>query len=152
MERRKNHIDVWKDTWVDHYLDLPCKGRAVLVGLLAALFGVALDEAAHAFKYPWFVERVLENALEGLVIGLIVFWLGCLHDKRMERRMREIGFLNHHIRNAMQTISLAATETEDTQQRVAVIDMSVRRVVETLSKVNRESDELTLESRHYYSA
>ncbi len=85
--------------------------------------------------------------MEGLIIGLIVFWLGCLRDKRMERRMREIGFLNHHIRNAMQTISLAATEMADAQQRASTIDLSVRRVVETLARVNRESDELSTGSR-----
>jgi ribosomal protein S7 len=79
--------------------------------------------------------------VEGLVIGLVVFRLYRLREQRMTRRMREIGFLNHHIRNAMQTIELAAREIGDTQQRVAV-DLSVRRVVETLSRINRESDEL----------
>jgi hypothetical protein len=61
-----------------------------------------------------------------------------LREKRIKRRMREIDFLNHHNRNAMQTITLAATE------RVATIDLSVRRVVETLSAISRESDELTM--------
>jgi len=152
MERRKNHFNVWKNTWIDRYLDLPCKGRAVLVGLVAAGLGVIMDEAARAFEYPWFFERVLENLVEGLVIGLVVYWMSRLREKRMERRMREIGFLNHHIRNAMQTITLATTEMADAQQRMAMIDLSVRRVVETLSRINRESDELTLESRAHYSA
>jgi len=48
MERRKNHFNVWKDTWIDRYLDLPRKGRAVMVGLVAAVLGVAMDEAARA--------------------------------------------------------------------------------------------------------
>lgn len=144
MERRKNQIDVWKETWIDRYLDLPCKGRAVLVGVVVAVLGVAMDEAARAFEYPWFFERVLENVFEGLIIGLVVYWMSHLREKRMERRMREIGFLNHHIRNAMQTITLVAAETADAQQRMAMIDVSVRRVVETLSRINRESDELTL--------
>ena len=147
MERRKNRIDVWKDTWIDRYFDLPLWGRAVLVGLLAALLGLTLDEGAHAFAHPWFLERIFENILEGLVIGFVVFRLSCLREKRMERRMREIGFLNHHIRNAMQAIKLAATDIADAQQRMAVIDLSVRRVVETLSRVNRESDDLNLEGR-----
>jgi hypothetical protein len=148
MERRKNHID----TWIDRYLYLPCKSRAILVGFLAALMGIATDEALHALNYPWFSERVLENALEGVVIGAVVFWLSNLREKRMERRMREIGFLNHHIRNAMQTIALAAIETTDAQQRVAMIDTSVRRVVESLARINSESDELTDDGRLPYSA
>jgi hypothetical protein len=64
--------------------------------------------------------------------------------------MREIGFLNHHIRNAMQAIELAATGITDAQHRAAV-DVSVRRVVETLSRINRESDQLTLESGLHYA-
>ena len=146
MERRRNHLNIWKDTWIDRFLDLPCKGRAILVGLVVAVLGIAMDEAARAFEYSWFFERVLENLVEGLVIGLVVYWMSCLREKRIERRMREIGFLNHHIRNAMQTITLAATETADPQQRAAMIDMSISRVVETLARINRESDELNLES------
>ena len=152
MERRKNHIDAWKQSWIDRYLDLPCKGRGVLVGLVTVALGVAMDEATRVFEYPWFFERVLENVFEGLVIGYVVYWMGLLRERRMERRMREIGFLNHHIRNAMQTITLAATEMADAQQRMAIIDQSVRRVVETLSTISRESDELNVESRLPYSA
>jgi len=60
--------------------------------------------------------------------------------------MREIGFLNHHIRNAMQTITLAAQQTTDVQVRMAMIEQSVRRVIATLSRINRESDELGVET------
>lgn len=151
MERRKTRIDVWKDTWIDHYFDLPLWGRALLIGFLAGLLGFALDGIAHVFGYPWFYERLSENFVEGLVIGLVVFQLNRLREQRMERRMREIGFLNHHIRNAMQTIELAATEIGDARQRVAV-DVSVRRVIETLSRINRESDESNLEGSPNYAA
>jgi hypothetical protein len=138
MERR-NRIGAWKATWIDRYFfDLPLWGRAVLIGILAALVGVALDEAAHLSGYVWFSERLLENAVEGLVVGFLVFWLSRLREKRMERRMREIGFLNHHIRNAMQTIEFAATDIADAQRREAV-DLSIRRVVETLSKIDRDA-------------
>lgn len=154
MERRKSDPDpnVWKHTWVDRFFDLSLWDRAFVMGLLAALLGLALDKAAHVFGYPWMVERVFENVLEGVIIGVIVYWLGRLRQKRIERRMREIGFLNHHIRNAMHTIELAATAIADQQQRVSVIHGSVCRVVETLSKVNRESDELTMEGKHSLSA
>jgi hypothetical protein len=146
MERRKDRFDAWKDHWIDRYFDLPCWDRAFLVGFLAALLGFALDEVAHLFGYPWYVERLVENAVEGFLIGCFVYWLSCLREKRMVRRMREIGFLNHHIRNAMQTIELAATEIADAQQRLAVIDQSVHRVVETLSRISRETDDLERES------
>ena len=144
VERRKNQLNIWKDTCIDRFLNLSCKGRAVLVGLVIAVLGVAMDEAARAFEYPWFFERVLENVVEGVVIGFVVYWMSRLREKRIERRMREIDFLNHHIRNAMQTISLAATDTADAQERMAMIDLSVRRVVATLSAISRENDELNM--------
>jgi hypothetical protein len=146
MERFKNHHDFWKDTWIDRYFDLPLWGRAVLIGFLAAVLGVGLDEMAHAFGYPWFFERLIENATEGIVIGAVVFWLSLLREQRIERRIREIGFLNHHIRNAMQTIELATMHIADAGERQTVIDLSVRRVTETLYRIGRESDELSLES------
>jgi hypothetical protein len=152
MERRKNHLDVWKDAWIDRYFDLPLWGRAVLIGILAALLGLVMDVMVRALGFPWLYERLLENTLEGLVIGAVVYWLSCLREQRMERRMREIGFMNHHIRNAMHTIELASTEIADARQRVAVINQSVRRVVETLSKVSRGSDELSLERPLSYTA
>jgi hypothetical protein len=152
MERRKNRIGAWKDTWIDRYFDLPLWGRAFLIGILAALLGFALDEVAHLLGYPWHVERLLENAVEGVVIGAVVFRLSRSREKRMERRMKEIGFLNHHIRNAMQTIKLAAIEIADSQERIAAIDLSVRRVVETLSRINRETDELDVESYAQFAA
>jgi hypothetical protein len=150
MERRKDRFDAWKYHWIDRYFDLPCMDRAFLVGFLAALLGFALDQVAHLFGYPWYVERLVENVVEGLVIGGFVYWLSCLRERRLLRRMREIGFLNHHIRNAMQAIELAATGITDAQHRAAV-DVSVRRVVETLSRINRESDQLTLESGLHYA-
>src|SRR5262249_56101029 len=98
---------VGKETWIDDYFDLPLWGRALLIGFMAGLLGFALDEMAHLFGYPWFSERIFENAVEGLVIAVVVFRLSRLREQRMARRMREIGFLNHLIPNAMQTTQLA---------------------------------------------
>lgn len=152
MERRKNHIRDWKDTWIDHFFDLPLWGRALLIGILASILAFALDEVAHVFGYPWYLERIVQNALEGIVIGVVVYRLSRLREKRVERRMKEIGFLNHHIRNAMQAIKVAAAGITDAQERMAVIDMSVSRVVETLSRISRENDELELESHLQHAA
>lgn len=145
MKRRERLIGIWNVKWISHYFDLTLLGRAALLGFLAALLGFILDEAARLFGYPWFYERFLENAVEGLLIGVIVFWLSILREERMQRRMREVAYLNHHIRNAMQTIELVSVGMADTQQRLALINLSVRRVTETLSRISRETDELDLE-------
>jgi len=152
MERRMNHIDCWKESWLDHYFDMPLWGRAILVGFLAALLGFALDGIAHLFGYPWFLERLGENVLEGAVIAVVVFWLSRLREERIEHRMREIGFLNHHIRNAMQVIELAAKGIDDAGQRHAVIGLSIHRVVDALSRMNRKTDEEELRTLPNYAA
>jgi hypothetical protein len=146
MKRRANLVDVWKATWIDHFFDLPLWARGLLVGFLAGLLGLVLDVAAHAFGYPWLYERLFENSIEGFFIGVIVFWLSLLREKRRQRRMREIGYLNHHIRNAMQAIELAVKDAADVQERM-VIDLSVRHVIATLSRITRGSDESNLDSR-----
>jgi hypothetical protein len=146
MKRRAHLVDVWKATWIDHFFDLPLWARGLLVGFMAGLLGLILDVAAHAFGYPWFYERVFENAVEGLFIAVVVFWLSLLREKRRQRRMREIGYLNHHIRNAMQAIELAVQNAADAQERM-VIDLSVRHVIETLSRISRGNDESNLDSR-----
>jgi hypothetical protein len=146
MERRKYHVTLGKRTWADHYFDLPLWGRAVLIGLVAGLFLLSMDETAHLFGYPWIYERLGEDASEGFLVTCVVFWLSRLREQRVDRRMKEIGFLNHNIRNAMQTIELAATGIEDPGQRVAMIDSSVRRVVNTLCRINRADDELSPDS------
>ena len=145
MKRRERLIGIWNVQWINHYFDLTLWSRAVVVGILAALLGLILDEAARLFGYPWFYERFLENAVEGLFIGVIVFWLSILREGRMQRRMREIAYLNHHIRNAMQTIELVSVGIADAQQRMELINVSVRRVTKTLSRISRETDELNLE-------
>ena len=35
-------------TWIDRFLDLPCKSRAVLVGIVVAVLGVAMDEVENS--------------------------------------------------------------------------------------------------------
>jgi len=146
MERRKNHVTPGKRTWIEHYFDLPLWGRAILVGSVAASLMFSMDETAHLFGYPWFYERVLEDGTEGFLIACVVFWLSRIREQRVDRRMKEIGFLNHNIRNAMQTIELAVTGIQDHEHRAAVIDSSVRRVVDTLHRINRADDESALES------
>jgi hypothetical protein len=141
MERRTNSLGAWKASWPDSFYGLSLWGRAVVVGVLAAFLGFALDEIAHVLGYPWFSERLLENSVEGLIIGYAVYWLSRSREQRMQRRMKEIGFMNHHIRNAMQAIELAAASVDDAQERLGMIQVAVRRVIDTLAKVTRETDE-----------
>jgi hypothetical protein len=151
MERRKNHVTPGKRSWTDHYFDLALWGRSLLVGAVATSVMLSMDETAHLFGYPWFYERAGEDAIQGFLIACVVFWLSRLREQRVDRRMKEIGFLNHNIRNAMQTIELAASGIQDPEQRVAVIDVSVRRVIDTLCRINRADDELSLEKDLQYA-
>jgi hypothetical protein len=148
MEHQENRVESWRDSYVDHFLGLPLWVRIALVAVLGALVGMALDEALHVFGYNWLAEREVENVVEGLVVAASVYWLSHLHHKRMMRRVKEINFLNHHVRNAMQAIELAVSGIQDSKRRMEVVDLSVRRVIETLSKVSRESDEAKLEENH----
>ena len=132
----------FRSKWIDRFFDFPLWLRAVLLGIMAGGLGFVLDEISHVFGYPWFYERLLENLVEGLVIGFVVFWLSNLRDKRLKRRVTEVGYMNHHIRNAMQAIELAVTNIADARQRLAVVQEAVAGVISTLAKISDETDEI----------
>ncbi|HEX2328450.1 MAG TPA: hypothetical protein VHN74_06990 [Candidatus Angelobacter sp.] len=142
MDWHGNQIEVLKHEWIDHYFKLPPWGRGLWIGVLTAAVGFALDIILHACSESWLIDRIGKNVLEGIAIGFVAFKLSCLRDKRIRHRMKEIEFMNHHIRNAMHTIRLATTEIVDPHVRLSLIDSSLQRVVTTLSRITHASDHI----------
>lgn len=129
--------------WLEGFFEFRPWGRAIILGSLAMGISLFLDEMCHFMGLAWHWERVVEDGLQGLGVGLIVWCLARLHDKRVARRMKEIGFLNHHIRNSLQAIELAAVRVND-PECLAVVKASVERAVVSLSKINRGDEDLPL--------
>ena len=123
-----------------HSLPLPT-WKMLLLTLLAAVAvfatGAILD---------WFVVResasrsfALEasDALAGVVAGVLVFRiLQYERDRRraLRQRLEIIADMNHHVRNALQVISLSAYSSSDRQQLEAIKE-SVSRIQWALREV-----------------
>ncbi len=127
------------DLSVEEFHTSPWKLVAVsfLAAVLVFLIGAALD---------WFVLREQESrrlAIEvsdfvaGLVAGVLVFRL-LQYERERRRQLRQrlelIAEMNHHVRNALQVISLSAYSYADQQQLAAVKD-SVNRIQWALKEI-----------------
>jgi len=76
------------------------------------------------------------NGLTGLVAGYLFYTLALnerMRREQMRERLRTIGEMNHHIRNALQVITSTAVGKED--ESVQLIRNSVERIEWTLREV-----------------
>ena|SRR5579871_1754824 len=77
------------------------------------------------------------NGLTGLVAGYLFYTLALnerMRREQMRERLRTIGEMNHHIRNALQVITYATAVGKD-DESVEMIRHSVERIEWTLREV-----------------
>src|SRR5215469_5674775 len=72
------------------------------------------------------VMEYLDDLILGLLAGLLVFAYEQKRHNAMLKRIRVIADMNHHVRNALQAITLSRY-AENTQQ-IQVIDESAQRI------------------------
>jgi hypothetical protein len=72
------------------------------------------------------VMEYLDDLVLGLLAGLLVFAYEQKRHNAMLKRIRVIADMNHHVRNALQAITLSRY-AENTQQ-IQVIDESAKRI------------------------
>jgi hypothetical protein len=79
---------------------------------------------------------LLSNMLTGVVAGFLYYQLGRIERERraiMQQRLRTIAEMNHHIRNALQVITYAASQ--DRADSVELIRASLERIEWALREV-----------------
>ena len=138
---RKKTVDrdqkaVGDDSWV--YRASQKKVRAVASGVGVAVFGAAVlfDRFFNGHHRPKQLTMAW-NAIAGFAAG----WLAMkTFDRERERRrniaerLKMIGDLNHHVRNALQSIQLSAYSTQD-QEIIASVGDSVQRIEWALREI-----------------
>jgi len=89
--------------------------------------------ALGAFVQAWLVVdgvrgvmEYLDDLILGLLAGLLVFAYEQQRHNAMLKRIQVIADMNHHVRNALQAITLSRY-AENTQQ-IQVIDESAKRI------------------------
>ncbi len=72
----------------------------------------------------------LSDAVSAIAIGLLAFQLVRMHQERrakLRKRVEVIADMNHHVRNALQVISLS-THGKENEQEIAAIRDSMNRI------------------------
>ena len=72
------------------------------------------------------VMEYLDDLILGLLAGLLVFAYEQKRHNAMLKRIRVIADMNHHVRNALQAITLC--RYADNTQQIQVIDESAKRI------------------------
>jgi hypothetical protein len=128
--------DARAESWMNHASKTKLRAMASGVGL--AVFGSALVveklsrrsegsskvvmawNAVAGFAAGWMAMKTIESARE--------------RRKNISQRLKMIGELNHHVRNALQSIQLSAYSTHD-QEIIASVGDSVQRIEWALREI-----------------
>lgn len=96
--------------------------------------------------FDWFLERrgrpptqitMISNGVMGFIAGWFVMRTMdqvCERRENVASRLKTIADMNHHIRNALQSIQLSAYSTQD-QQAIKEISAAVERIQWALREV-----------------
>ena len=109
----------------------------VAVVLAVAVIGMAFDRMLMREGVPRYDLLALSNLLTGIVAGAF-FWEARRRDserrKFIRERLRTISEMNHHIRNALQVISLYSYRERD-EKTMQDLGHAVNRIEWALSEV-----------------
>ena len=113
--------------------------RPLLFGIAAILLNYALY---FAFQYLGILEyRIIRFSLDGIGIAVLVRILDAARQRRARERAEQLGFLNHHVRNAVQ-VMLNIHMVRDEAERNQAIHESVSRIINTLNQLTEGSFQL----------
>ena len=123
-----------------HHENRSVIGKAVMGGILIAFVGLFLDYVVRQLQWPWLSERFLENIIEGAVFTLIIWAVLDDREKRLQRRFKELGYLNHHIRNSLTVIEMAEGYVAEADERLHMVNAASKRIRRCVDRISREED------------
>lgn len=111
--------------------------KSVLTFACVTIAGLIADQFLRREGISRIDLLILSDVLVGLVAASLVFVLSVYHThqaKLVEDRLRVIGEMNHHIRNALQVIEYHAWTTKG-EQEIASMHQAVSRITWALQEV-----------------
>jgi hypothetical protein len=125
------------------YLTLPDyskPARTIVYSVTALVVVFGIDLIGHLLGWSWYWERLVCNVLEAVILGLIATHLIHLQEERLLRREREIGYLNHHVRNSLALIEIAVHQLVDEEKRYHLVHQGSSRICTVLEQLSRNED------------
>ena len=114
---------------------IPSLLRRVLTSILLGLFIAALGSAVEAIiEHQALIGfGSIDDIVIGITAGLVVFAYEQRRHKAILNKLRVIAAMNHHVRNALQTISYSPYTRQEEQMRL--IGDSVNRIQWALREI-----------------
>ena len=108
-------------------------GLSFLLGFGIFLAGALLQMSFHRLGISGIWELV-DNIVSGIVTGLIAFFYETQRHKNVVRNITMIAAMNHHVRNALQSILYVPYSPTQADQ-MKVIQASVERIQWALREI-----------------
>jgi hypothetical protein len=132
----RSRIIAWFLTFTERRLT-----RTIVYGLAVFVVIYGIDLAVRLFtNWNWYWERLACNALEAVVLSCIASRLSRLREESALRRQREMGYLNHHVRNSLAVIEVAAKQLSDIELRANTVRRASRRICRVLEQLSCRDD------------
>lgn len=110
---------------------------AAIAALLVFLIGAGLDWLVLHENQSRTIAISVSDSMAAVIAGVLVFRL-LQYERARRRRLRQrleiIAEMNHHVRNALQVISLSTYSSAD-QKQLAAIKESVNRIQWALREI-----------------
>ena len=107
-------------------------GFSFLLGFGLFVFG-ALVQGALGRRGITGINAYLDDLILGVLAGLLVFAYEHRRSREMRKKLSVIAAMNHHVRNALQTISYLPYT--DQAKQVQLIQQSVNRIQWALQEI-----------------
>lgn len=107
-------------------------GFSFLLGFGLFLLGAILEGTLTRHGISG-VKRYIDDLVLGVLAGLVVFVYEQRRSKDIERKLAVIAAMNHHVRNALQTISYVPYAEQAKQ--ILLIQQSVNRIQWALKEI-----------------
>jgi ABC-type uncharacterized transport system permease subunit len=115
--------------------------KSVAFGVCVFFLGSALAAWLTLHNVHGFFAFV-DNLVAGIAAGLMVLLYERWRQREVDKKLRTILLMNHHVRNALQVISAASSSVDGTEHPARVQD-AVRRIEWALREVLPGEIELT---------
>jgi hypothetical protein len=112
--------------------------RATLYGMTAFVVILVPDLIMHFAGWGWWAH-LASDAVKAAILALIASQLSRLREERLLRRQRELGYLNHHIRNSLAVIQVAEHQLPNTALACEV-RLAIRRICTVLEQLTRDEE------------
>ena len=132
-----------RKSFLEHYFaltDYSQSARIIVYGVVAFAIIYGIDLLGHSLGWNWYLERLVCNLLEAIILAWTAAHLSGLREERIVRRAREIGYLNHHVRNSLSLIQMAAQQLKDMEKRERVVRKGSNRICSVLEQLSRNED------------